>query len=417
MLIDHTAILETAGHVDTTDFYSPAHQHIHDAIRALDNTAQPVDINTVGNQLGPTLLAQVGGTKALTQLHFDTPNTRNARGYADIIRKLAELRHLAHIGREITQAALAGGDPDEIIDQAQQLVYQTADTHNTRRAVTASAMLTGYQDNLDDRATNGRTVGVPTGLVDLDNKILGLRGGQLIVIAARPGMGKSLLGAQIAAHAAETGHPALFVSVEMSVEEIADRLVAADSQVDLTNIRSGHLKGNDWARISTAVTRISNFDLHVLDAAGTNLNGIRTEIRRLSTRAPVGLVVVDYLQLLQGERRENRQVEVADLSAGLKRIAREYSLPVLALAQLNRGLEYRSDKRPGLADLRESGAIENDADLVIGIYRDDYYNENSPDKGTAELIILKQRNGPLGTVHVNWIPSYGRFVSAARQVA
>lgn len=420
VLISRDAIDDSAGLLTPEDFYKPAHAHIWQACQQLSTAGEPVDQVTVAGQLERNGLTEAtGGLPELAALITDTPSTRNAESYARNILHCATLRRLIAAAGEI--AELGYNQPDDLpaaLDRAENLVFNVATTgrHQQTGPEHASTVIARTIDNIEHAYAHGGAHGTPTGFVDLDERILGLHPGQLVTICARPGMGKTALGTQIALNAAmEAPTNVLFASVEMSPDEIAGRLLSSESKVDLHRIRSAHLAEKDWPRLSQAVARIADSRLWFLDAATTTITTLRSDLRRLAARNPVGLLVVDYLQLMHvDDRRDNRQVDVSQISQGLKRIAREFNIPVVALAQLSRNVEMRADKRPVLSDLRESGAIENDSDVVIGIYRDDYYNPESADRGTAELIVLKQRSGPTGKVQVAWLDHYTRFANMAR---
>lgn len=417
IILSRQALDATLGQLRPEDFYKPANSHIYQAVLDLVDTGQPVDATTVANRLGP-LLEQVGGLPALAALG-DTAlsSSRNAEAYARIITDRAVLRRLISVASEIAGDAYETDDAAAALDRAANLIYQLTDTRNTGRSIEhARDVITRALDTIIELQENGGRHGVPTGFVDLDETLLGLHPGQLITIAGRPGMGKTALGTQIAVNAAADHQTdTLLATIEMSVEEITNRLISSESRIYLQRIRSGQIGEKDWPHITNAAGRIGNSRLWFYDAATATLGQLRAEIRRLASKVPLGLVIVDYLQLMQVETRgDNRQVEVAAIAEGLKRLAREHNIPVIALAQLSRNVELRGDKRPVLADLRESGAIENASDVVIGIYRDDYYNPDTTDKGIAELMILKHRSGPTGTVKVSWLDHYTRFANMAR---
>lgn len=413
-LIDEASVLLLDG-----DFYHPQHAATWTAMVALHHDGQPVDAHTVtdkmksgGDYMGDATVAAIIDIQ--THAGFDRSVVRYARSIAG----LGQLRRLQAICREILgRCTERYGEPEDILEWAQQAIY---DIGAERRSLNEPIPLgDALQEFLTDIETNsGSPAGlVSTGLIDLDDKIVGLRPGQLITVAARPAMGKSLLGAQMALHAACAGKPTLFVTIEMSVPELTERIVGSQSRVDLTRLRTRSLLNSDWELISPTIVSLEHTPLYLLDDPSATVASVRTQARRLAASPKgLGLIVVDYLQLMTAvsKRDNNRQVEVAEMSAGLKRLARDLSVPVVALAQLNRSLELRSNKRPTLSDLRESGAIENDSDVVIGIYRDDYYDEDSPDRGTAELIVLKQRNGPTGTATVSYLGHHGLFANMAK---
>lgn len=415
-LLSRQAIADLETMLAADDFYKPAHAHIWNSVVSLASLGEPVDVITVAEHLrADGLLEMVGGLPALTELHDIYSSSGAAARYGAIVARSARMRRLAAICTEIREQAMGNpADSDSLLEQAAQAIYALAATREDSRSEPSADAVSRVIAQIEEMVEHGTSrMGVTTGIADLDEKLGGLRPGQLVTVCGRPGMGKSILGAQSALNVASSDRkPVLLVTVEMSVDEVSVRMLGAEGLVDLGHLKTGRLSDSDWPRLSRACETIGSAPLWMLDASSLTLSKIRNEVRRLCTHEPLGLVVVDYLQLIVPEnRRENRQVEVAEMSASLKRLARDFSVPVISLAQLNRSLEYRADKRPTLADLRESGAIENDSDVVIGIYRDEYYHPDSADAGTAELIILKQRSGPLGTVRVGWLDNYGRFAN------
>jgi replicative DNA helicase len=417
LLISRNAIVETvATGLIPDEFYKPVHGHIYHAILTVDAKAQPVDPVTVADQLATHgLLDTAGGLPGIAALSEGTPSTTRVSNYAGIVRRHAQLRQMIGTAGEIAEIGYAGGDADESVERAQELVFALTVTGETR--LTPIDQAAGdWLAHLEDVIANGGQIrGVRTGLADLDNLLWGLRPGQLITIAGRPGSGKSVLGLQIAAEAALAGTGVLLATIEMSSIELTERLISNLARVPAERLRSGNVRDSDLMKISAAVARIGACPFHYLDSGTVTINHIRSHARRLAAQGSLGLIVVDYLQLLTpASKRENRQVEVSEMSGGLKRLAREIGVPIIALAQLNRGLEMRADKHPLLSDLRESGSIENDSDVVIGIYRDEMYVENSSEKGTADLTVLKQRSGPQGLAHVVFQDWIGRFENMAR---
>ena len=412
------ALDEIAGTVGPQDFYRPAHGHIFDAMAGLTAAGEPVDTVTVAAQLaGEGLLEMCGGMAALAELQTEAPSTDAAR-YARIVAGHARLRRLISVAGEIAELGYSAPDPAAAVDRAEALLYAVAsETTAAGRVETIDDAVYRAMDTLSAAYESGGRQGVPTGFDDLDNLLLGLHPEQLVTVAARPGMGKTAWGCQIGVHAAAGGWPVLFVSVEMSIDELINRVLSSESKVDLQRIRSAKMVERDWPLLSAAVGRLAGVPMFFLDAASDTVATVRAEIRRLAARTPPALVVVDYLQLLQPENsnhRDNRQVDVSEIAKGLKRISREFAVPVVALAQLSRNCELRADKRPVLADLRESGDIENTSDVVICMYRDDYYNSDSPDANVAELIVRKQRSGPQGTARVAFFKQWTRFANMAR---
>jgi replicative DNA helicase len=419
MLLKSSAFTAAAAAVQAGDFYHPAHGHIYDAITTLYTQGTPIDVVTVADRLDRAgLLDAIGGAGTLTDILGEVASIGNAEHYADIVADLARQRALIGIAAEIHELGLAPtNDVPAAVDQAEQLIYRLADTHKTNTATPVRESLIEWLDNLSAvYTTGGRARGTETGFDDFDDLVLGLHPGQLVVVAGRPGMGKTAFGADVARHAATAGHPTLLVSLEMGSEEVTNRLISGAAHVPLAHIRSANISDVDWYRIGHTVGTFTDIPLEILDDSQATILSIRGEARRVASRyGRIGLIVVDYLQLVDSaSRHNNREGEVAEVARGLKKLARELRVPVLALAQLNRGLEMRADKRPLLSDLRESGEIENAADVVAFLYRDDYYNRDSPDRGIAEIIVAKQRNGPTGTVRLAWLAHYTSFSNMAR---
>jgi replicative DNA helicase len=419
MMLSQAALSEGLEIVGADDFYKPAHAHVFGAMAKLYGANEPVDALTITAELRRVdLLDAIGGTDKLLDFQQRTPAISNAAAYARIIKDHALLRRMIGVAGEI--ADIGYDLPDDVattLDRAEALLFEVANTTRRRAAASRiSDLLGGWLDDMEHRFANDLDFsGTPTGWFDLDHLLLGLQGGQLITLAGRPGMGKSQWAGSLAMNVAAEGRPALFFSLEMSRHELMGRFMAAAAKVDLTRIRSGRTVENDWPRISNAAGRLADMPMFLVDDAMATLLSIRGEARRtLASQGSLGVVIVDYVQLINAaSRAENRQVEVAEMTRGLKRMALELDVPVVALAQLNRNLEYRKDKRPQLADLRESGAIENDSDVVLMLYRDEYYDPDSDDNGVAEVIVAKQRNGPLGTVRLGYLPMYGIFANLA----
>jgi len=377
---------------------------------------------TVADELGRAGVDdQVGGAATLMSLQANTPVATNAKRYAGIVYEHAVLRKLISTAQNI--ADLGYSAPDDVtgvVDQAEQMMFQVAQGRVSDTTARLHDLLEASLDRLEELYEQGDAItGTPTGFLDLDKLTAGLQPSSLVVIGARPAMGKTSFGLNIAAHAAvEARRPVLFFSLEMSQLELSQRLLCSDARVNATNVRNGRLDESDWKKIGDAVGRMADAPIWVDDNPNVTVMEIRAKARRLkSSEGDLGLVVVDYLQLMTGRTSaENRQVEVSEISRGLKILARELECPVVALSQLSRSLEQRQDKRPMLADLRESGAIEQDADIVMFLYRDEVYNAESPDIGTAEVLVTKHRSGPTGMIRLAFLPHYTRFANMARNV-
>jgi replicative DNA helicase len=421
MLLSRDAITAAVEqHVETADFYKPAHGHVYEAIQSLHGQGEPADPVTVAEELRRAdLLDLVGGRAKLLELQAGTPASANATHYARIVNELALLRRLIGVAGDI--AEMGYDTPDDVtdtLDRAEALVFEVAE----RRV---SDTMTGIRDALQDTLDNlearygddSDLIGIPTGYPDLDRVLHGLQPENLVILAARPGMGKTALSLGIARNVAtQTGRPVVFFSMEMGTLELTKRILAMEARVDATRLWTAKLSEPDWGKISHAVGRLAEAQLHIDDNPHCTVMEMRAKARRIKARyGDLGLIVVDYLQLMSSPRRaENRQVEVSEMSRGLKILARELDCPVMVGSQLNRQLEYRQDKRPMLADLRESGGLEQDADVVMFIYRDEVYNPDSDDRGKAEVIIAKHRNGPTGKAELAFLPQRAEFENMAR---
>src|SRR5438067_9386341 len=421
MLLSKEAIAAAVETVGADDFYRSAHAHLFEAIVTLYGAGQPVDPTTVAETLRRAgVLDALGGKNAILRIQTQTPAASNAAFYARIVADHALLRRLVTVGTQVAELGYTlPDDVTAVLDEAEQLVFEVA---NRRQTTSLRGIHATLQDSLahlealfdHDRAATG----VPTGFRDLDEVLLGWQPSNLVVVAARPGQGKTAFALGTAVHAAvNVGRPVVFFSLEMGYLELTQRILAADAGVNSRALRTGRIPETDWSRISQAVGRLAEAPLFIDDNPHLTVMDMRAKCRRLkSQHGDLGLVVVDYLQLMStGARKaENRQVEVSELSRGLKVLARDLDVPVIALSQLNRSLEYRQDKRPMLADLRESGAVEQDSDVVCFIYRDDTYHPDSADKGTAEIIVAKHRNGPTAKIRLAFVEHLTRFADLAR---
>jgi len=424
MLLSRDAITAAVeAHVESSDFYKPAYGHIYEAIQSLHGQGEPADPVTVAEELRRAdLLDGIGGRAALLQIQANTPASANAGHYARIVNELALLRRLIGVAGDIAEMGYdTTDDVTDTLDRAEALVFEVAERRVSDSMVGIRDALQETLDDLEARyGDDSDLVGVPTGFTEVDKKLHGLQRSNLVILAARPGMGKTSLALGMARNVAvQTGRPVVFFSMEMGALELTKRLLAMEAGVDATRLWTARLTEPDWGKISHAVGRLAEAQLHIDDNPHCTVMEMRAKARRLRARhGDLGLVVVDYIQLMTpsstGSRRaENRQVEVSEISRGLKILARELECPVVALSQLNRQLEYRQDKRPMLADLRESGGLEQDADVVAFIYRDEVYNPESDDRALAEIIIAKHRNGPTGTARLVFRPERAEFVNMA----
>jgi replicative DNA helicase len=424
LLLDNGAWDRVADLLTDTDFYRYEHALIYAAISALVNASRPADVITVHEQLHNQGKAdEVGGLVYLNSLAQYVPSAGNIRRYAEIVRERSILRKLVRASDEISTSAFntEGKPVDKILDEAEQRILNIGEE--------GSRMKQGFQgmdslvvqllDRVQEMADNPNDItGVPTGFYDLDRMTSGFQAGDMIVLAARPSMGKTALAINIAEHVAlNEGLPVAVFSMEMGASQLAVRIVGSIGRIDQTHLRTGKLTDEEWPRLTEAIEKLRNVSLHIDESPGLSASELRANARRLSRQCgKLGLIVVDYLQLMSVSASmsdENRATAVGEISRGLKMLAKELQCPVLALSQLSRGVESRTDKRPMMSDLRESGAIEQDADVIMFIYRDDYYNKDSKEPGVTEIIISKQRNGPTGTVKLAFIKQLTKFESLA----
>ena len=423
LMLDNRAWDQVVERIREDDFYRQEHRLIYRAMARLGEQTKPLDVLTVSEALRERQeLEQAGGEVFLFELANNTPSAANIAAYADIVRERSVLRKLISAANEIATNAFntQGRSITELLDTAERSVF-TISEQDTRGAgpVNIKTFLTKTMDRIDTLFhSNSSITGVPTGYTDFDEMTSGLQPSDLVIIAGRPSMGKTTFAMNIAEHVAiKSRQPVLIFSMEMPGEAIVMRLLSSLCRIDQLRIRTGKLADDDWPRISSTVSMLSDAPLFIDDTPGLSPAEMRARARRLAKEhGQLGMIVVDYLQLMQVHgHNENRTAEISEISRSLKGLAKELKVPVVALSQLNRGLEQRSDKRPVMSDLRESGAIEQDADLIVFIYRDEVYNENSPDKGTAEILIAKQRNGPIGKVRLTFIGQYTCFANHTPQ--
>lgn len=427
LLLDNSAWDRIGDVVSESDFYRADHRLIFQHIAQLVEQNRPADALTVAEHLDRSgQLSEAGGQAYIGTLALNTPSAANIRRYAEIVRERAILRNLAAVGTAIADSAYtpSGKDPQLLIDEAEGKVFQIAEAGaKTRQGFTKiDPLLTETVERIDmlySRENKSDVIGLPTGFVDLDRMTSGLHGGEMVVIAGRPSMGKTALAMNIAENAALESKKAVAVfSMEMSGPQLAMRMIGSVGRVDQHQLRTGTFKEEDWPRLVDAVGKLNDSQIFIDDTAGLNVLEVRSRARRLHRQCGgLSLIVVDYLQLMSGTssggRDENRATEIAEISRSLKGIAKELKVPVIALSQLNRSVDSRQDKRPMMSDLRESGAIEQDADVILFIYRDEVYNSDSPRKGIAEIIVAKQRNGPVGKVDLTFMGRFTRFENYA----
>ncbi len=417
LMLDAQAWDKIADVVVSGDFYRKDHRLVFEAIARLVEDGSPCDVVTVSEHLDNRgELDQAGGLEYLATLANQTPGAANARAYAKILHERATLRALINAGNEIAGSAFStdGRSAAEILDEAERVVFEIAEKGSRGKQGFKSLrqILPDAVDRIDLlHQSDGDITGISTGYHEFDKMTAGLQGGDLVIIAGRPSMGKTTLAINIAENAAIGSKvPTAIFSMEMPSEQLAFRMISSLGRVDQTHLRTGRFPDEDWSRINTAVQLMSDAPIFIDDTAGLSPTEIRARARRLQREHGLGLIVVDYLQLMQVPgNKENRATEISEISRSLKALAKELSLPVIALSQLNRGVEQRTDKRPVMSDLRESGAIEQDADLIIFIYREEVYNQDTPRKGIADITIAKQRNGPIGDFPLTFVGRYTKF--------
>jgi replicative DNA helicase len=421
MLLSKDAIADVVEVLRPEDFYRPAHQTIYDTILDLYGRGEPADAITVSAELERKAeLTKLGGAPYLHTLIATVPTAANAAYYAEIVAEKAILRRLVEAGTRIVQLGYLGADGgtvDEVVDRAQASIYDVTERRTSEDYVALEELLQPTMDEIDAIASRGGiSQGIPTGFVDLDAVTNGLHPGQMIVVAARPGLGKSTLGLDFARSCSvKHGMTSAFMSLEMGRTEIVMRLLSAEAQIRLTDMRGGRMSDDDWTRMARRMSEISEAPLFIDDSPNLTMMEIRAKARRLRQRNDLRLLVIDYLQLMtSGKRIESRQQEVSEFSRQIKLLAKELEIPVVAISQLNRGPEQRTDKRPMLSDLRESGSIEQDADMVILLHRPDAFERDDPRAGEADLILAKHRAGPTNTITVAHQLHYSRFADLAQ---
>jgi len=421
MLLSKDAIADVLEKLRPSDFYRPAHQNVYDAVLDLYGRGEPADAVTVAAELDRRgLLRRIGGAPYLHTLISTVPTAANAGYYAGIVAEKALLRRLVEAGTRVVQygyAGAEGADVAEVVDRAQAEMYEVTERRLSEDFVPLEDLLQPTMDEIDAIASNGGIArGVATGFTELDEVTNGLHAGQMIIVAARPGVGKSTLGLDFLRSCSIKHRMASVIfSLEMSKSEIVMRLLSAEAKIKLADMRSGRMSDDDWTRLARRMSEISEAPLYIDDSPNLTMMEIRAKARRLKQRADLRLVVVDYLQLMtSGKKVESRQIEVSEFSRQLKLLAKELEVPVVAISQLNRGPEQRTDKKPLLSDLRESGSLEQDADMVILLNRPDAFERDDPRGGEADLILAKHRNGPTKTVTVAHQLHLSRFANMAR---
>ncbi len=417
--LDREALYKVARFLRAEDFYLESHRLIYEAMLSLEEEGRPVDLISVTNWLSDKgVLDKIGGATYLASLAGLMPTAANVEYHARIVEEKALLRSLIQIATRIAGMGYEGSeDVDRLIDEAERMLLELTARRSAALFSSLQELLIQVLRQIEERYRHkGLISGVTSGFLDLDRLCCGLQPGDLIIVAGRPAMGKTSFGLTIAHHIAlQHRVPVAVFSLEMSREQLVQRVLCAEAMVDQQKVRSGYLSEGDWARLTQAAARLAKAPLYIDDSALLSVRQVRAKARRLQAEKGLGLVVIDYLQLMQASRRaENRQQEITEISRSLKGLAKDLNVPVLALAQLSRQVESRLDKRPIMSDLRDSGSIEQDADVVMFIYRDEYYRPDTEKKGIAEIIVAKQRNGPTGVVELAFLKEFTRFMNLAR---
>lgn len=422
MLMDKDAILAASEIICGDDFYQNAYGVIFDSMVELFNEGKPVDLITLQERLKEKEVPpEISSLEFVRDLVAAVPTSANVRYYAQIVSDKAVMRKLIKMNDELSNICYAGNEPlESVLEKTEKSVFQLLQNRNAGEYVPIRQVVMNALEKVEKASkSKGTVTGIPTGFIDLDYKLSGLQPSDLVLVAARPSMGKTAFVLNIAQYVAfkKDKCTAIF-SLEMSKEQLVNRLFSLESQVDAQALRTGNMKDSDWEKLIEAAGIIGQSNLIIDDTPSISISELRSKCRKYKMEHGLDLIIIDYLQLMSGSvggRSESRQQEISDISRSLKALARELNVPVIALSQLSRAVEQRPDKRPMLSDLRESGAIEQDADVVMFIYRDEYYNKDSEYKKQAEIIIAKQRNGPVGTVNLAWLGEYTKFANLSRQ--
>ena len=420
MLMDREAIITASEIVTADDFYQHQYGVIYESMVELFNEGKPVDLVTLQNRLKEKdVPPEVSSLEFVRDIITTVPTSANVKYYATIVKEKAVLRRLIRVNEEIANDCYLGRDPLEtILADTEKKIFDLLQSRSSGDFVPIRQVALNVLENIEKASKTKETVtGVPTGFIDLDYKTSGFQPSDFILIAARPSMGKTAFVLNVVDHVAvKKGIPCMVFSLEMSKEQLVNRMLSMESNVDSQKLRTGTLTDSDWDAVVEGVGIIGGSKLIIDDTPGISISELRSKCRKMKLEYGLGMVIIDYLQLMTGSGKssDNRQQEISEISRSLKALAREMQAPVVALSQLSRACETRTDHRPMLSDLRESGAIEQDADVVMFLYRDDYYNKDSEMKDMAEVIIAKQRNGPIGTVNLVWMPQYTKFANATR---
>ena len=422
MLMDKEAILTSSEIISGDDFYQSAYGVIFEAVVEIYNEGKPVDLVTLQTRLKEKdVPAEVSSLEFVRDLVTAVPTSANVKYYAEIVSEKAMLRRLIKLNEDIENMCYLGKEPMEaVLEITEKKVFELVQKRNTGDFVPIKQVVLNALDKIEMASKNaGSVTGIPTGFLDLDYKTAGLQPSDLILVAARPSMGKTAFVLNIAQHVAFKANKSVAIfSLEMSKEQLVNRLFALEAQVDAQSLRTGNLKDSDWEKLIESAGIIGKSKLMIDDTPGISISELRSKCRKMKLEHGLDIIIIDYLQLMTGRvggRSESRQQEISEISRALKGVARELNVPVVALSQLSRAVEQRPDHRPMMSELRESGAIEQDADVVMFIYRDDYYNKDTELKNVAEIIIAKQRNGAIGTINLTWLPQYTKFANYLKE--
>lgn len=416
MIMDAEAIVVASEMITSEDFYGNQYAILFKAMTELYASGNPIDLLTLQNKLSQMdVPAELSSVEFLRDLLTSVPTSANVKYYAKIVKEKSKLRNIIKATEEITNTCYLGKEKlEDILEDTEKKIFSLVQSKDSGDYVPIKDVVINAMERIEAVSkTRGNVTGIPTGFIDLDYKTSGFQNSDLILIAARPSMGKTAFELNIAEYMAFRKNVTVAIfSLEMSKEQLVNRLFSLESKVDSQKIRTGDLEDSDWERLIESANIIGNSNLIIDDTPGISIGELRSKCRKYKLEHNLGIIIIDYLQLMTaGGRSESRQQEISEISRSLKALARELNVPVVALSQLSRAVESRPDHRPMLSDLRESGAIEQDADVVMFLYRDDYYNKESEKKGIAEVIIAKQRNGPIGTVELVWLPNYTKFAN------
>ncbi|WP_285768081.1 replicative DNA helicase [Peribacillus sp. SI8-4] len=421
IFLEPSSLTVTSEMLIPEDFYRSSHQKIFNVMLKLNDEGKAVDLITVTEELSATKnLEEVGGVSYLSELAGSVPTAANIEYYARIVEEKSLLRRLIRTATNIAQEGYSREDEvEELLGEAEKTIMEVAQRKNSGAFQNIKDVLVSTYDNIEILTNRkGDVTGIPTGFAELDRMTAGFQRNDLIIVGARPSVGKTAFALNIAQNVAtKTEENVAIFSLEMGAEQLVMRMLCAEGNINAQNLRTGSLTDEDWRKLTMAMGSLSNAGIYIDDTPGVRIGEIRSKCRRLKQEHGLGMILIDYLQLIQGDGRsgDNRQQEVSEISRSLKALARELKVPVIALSQLSRGVEQRQDKRPMMSDIRESGSIEQDADIVAFLYRDDYYDKESENKNIIEIIIAKQRNGPVGTVSLAFVKEYNKFVNLERR--